>query len=91
MTAAPPAHQKTWQRKLAMLARLCFVGGLCTALPGIVEQLGSQLTTMLSKPGGSEGRTHMSLSAAAQDLNVRQQAWVESATKLLRQTLLTAD
>ena len=91
MTAAPPAHQKTWQRKLARQARLRFVGGLCTALPGMVEQLGSQLTTMLSKPGGSEGRTHMSLSAAAQDLNVRQQAWVDSATKLLRQTLLTAD
>ncbi len=91
MTAVVPPHQRIWQKKLARQARLRFVGSLCAGLPAASSHLQASITAQLSKPGGDAGRTNVALSNALADFSRHQQAWIDAATKLLRQSLLTAE
>ncbi len=89
--AVAPSHQRIWQIKLARQARLRFVGGLCAGLPAVVLQLRKQLAATLAKPLAESGRTHVALSDALAKLERHEQAWIEGATKLFRQSLLTGE
>ena len=57
----------------------------------MTSHLQARLTATLSKPGIDSGRTHVALSNALADLTRHQQAWIDAATKLLRQSLLAAE
>ncbi|MEG0920794.1 MAG: DUF1631 family protein [Comamonas sp.] len=91
MAVVATLHQRVWQKKLARQARLRFVGGLCTGLPEIVSRMKATLAKVLAKPGVDLGRLHVALSGALLDFEKNQQAWIDAATKLLRQSLLTPD
>ncbi len=89
--AVAPSHQRIWQMKLARQARLRFVGGLCAGLPVVVLQLNKQLAAILAKPIADPGRTHVALSDASAKLEKHRQAWIDTATKLFRQSLLAGE
>ena len=89
--AVAPSHQRIWQKKLARQARLRFVGSLCTGLPEVVVRLQAKVAAALAKPGADIGRTHIALSDAVSNLERQRQAWLDSANKLLRQSLLAGE
>lgn len=89
--AVAPSHQRIWQKKLARQARLRFVGGLCAGLPVVILQLNQQLAAILAKPIVDGGRSHVALSDALKKLEQHQKAWIDAATKLFRQSLLSGD
>ncbi|MGE8493343.1 DUF1631 family protein [Comamonas sp.] len=89
--AVAPSHHRTWQKKLAREARLRFVGGLCAGLPGVAARLRAELLQIMARPSTDPARSHVALSAAIAEFDSRQQAWLDSANKLLRQSLLAGE
>lgn len=89
--AVAPSHHRTWQKKLAREARLRFVGGLCVGLPGVAARLRAELLQIMARPSNDPARSHVALSAAIAEFDSRQQAWLDSANKLLRQSLLAGE
>lgn len=89
--AVAPSHHRSWQKKLAREARLRFVGGLCAGLPGVAARLRAELLQIIARPSTDPSRSHVALSAAIAEFDCRQQAWLDSANKLLRQSLLAGE
>lgn len=89
--AVAPSHHRTWQKKLAREARLRFVGGLCVGLPGVATRLRAELLQIMARPSTDPARSHVALSAAVAEFDSRQQAWLDAANKLLRQSLLAGE
>ena len=91
MAVVAPSHQRVWQKKLARQARLRFVVSLCAGLPAVATHLQSMLKATVAKLVSGPGRANIALGDALADFEQHQQTWIDAATKLFRQSMLTGE
>jgi len=64
---------------------------LCAGLPGVAARLRAELLQIMARPSTDPARSHVALSTAIAEFDNHQQAWLDSANKLLRQSLLAGE
>lgn len=91
VAANVPAERQQARRRLARQARLRFVGGLCSGVPGLAQGLIEALVHSQAHPAENEMRTHVALRVAHGELTARHAAWTAGAVKSLRQSFLAEE